>query len=65
MAAGRYLTFVALGDREYKSLDVVLFIFRTVIDTNPKGYFLAAQAVVPQMIERGCGKIINSKDTHR
>ena len=30
-----------------------------VIDTNLKGYFLVAQAVVPQMIERGYGKVIN------
>ncbi|MBW2409873.1 MAG: SDR family NAD(P)-dependent oxidoreductase, partial [Deltaproteobacteria bacterium] len=27
-----------------------------VINTNLKGYFLVAQAVVPQMIERGYGK---------
>jgi NAD(P)-dependent dehydrogenase (short-subunit alcohol dehydrogenase family) len=30
-----------------------------IIDTNLKGYFLVAQAVVPQMIERGYGKVIN------
>ncbi|MBI5016540.1 MAG: glucose 1-dehydrogenase [Deltaproteobacteria bacterium] len=30
-----------------------------IIDTNLKGYFLTAQAVVPQMIERGYGKVIN------
>lgn len=30
-----------------------------VIDTNLKGYFLVAQAVAPQMLERGYGKIIN------
>ena len=30
-----------------------------VITTNLKGYFLVAQAVVPQMIERGYGKVIN------
>jgi len=30
-----------------------------VINTNLKGYFLVAQAVVPQMIERGYGKVIN------
>ena len=30
-----------------------------IIDTNLKSYFLVAQAVVPQMIERGYGKIIN------
>ena len=30
-----------------------------VIDTNLKGYFLVAQAAVPQMIERGYGKVIN------
>ena len=30
-----------------------------VIDTNLKGYLLVAQAVVPQMIERGYGKVIN------
>ena len=30
-----------------------------VINTNLKGYFLIAQAVVPQMIERGYGKVIN------
>lgn len=30
-----------------------------VINTNLKGYYLAAQAVVPQMIERGYGKVIN------
>lgn len=30
-----------------------------VIDTNLKGYFLVTQAVAPQMIERGCGKVIN------
>ncbi|OGP68589.1 MAG: 2-deoxy-D-gluconate 3-dehydrogenase [Deltaproteobacteria bacterium RBG_13_53_10] len=30
-----------------------------VINTNLKGYFLVAQAVAPQMIERGYGKVIN------
>jgi NAD(P)-dependent dehydrogenase (short-subunit alcohol dehydrogenase family) len=30
-----------------------------VINTNLKGYFLVAQAVVPQMIESGYGKVIN------
>jgi NAD(P)-dependent dehydrogenase (short-subunit alcohol dehydrogenase family) len=30
-----------------------------VMDTNLKGYFLVAQAVVPQMLERGYGKVIN------
>ncbi|MFV2068070.1 MAG: SDR family NAD(P)-dependent oxidoreductase [Pirellulales bacterium] len=30
-----------------------------VIDTNLKGYFLVTQAVAPQMIDRGYGKIIN------
>jgi NAD(P)-dependent dehydrogenase (short-subunit alcohol dehydrogenase family) len=30
-----------------------------VINTNLKGYFLVAQAVVPQMIERGYGKVLN------
>lgn len=30
-----------------------------VIDTNLKGYFLVTQAIVPQMIERGYGKVIN------
>jgi len=30
-----------------------------VINTNLKGYFLVTQAVVPQMIERGYGKVIN------
>ncbi len=30
-----------------------------VINTNLKGYFLMAQAVVPQMIEHGYGKVIN------
>jgi len=30
-----------------------------VITTNLKGYFLVSQAVVPQMIERGYGKVIN------
>ena len=30
-----------------------------VIDTNLKGYYLVAQAVVPQMIEHGYGKVIN------
>ncbi|MBN2032512.1 MAG: glucose 1-dehydrogenase [Deltaproteobacteria bacterium] len=30
-----------------------------VIATNLKGYFLVAQAVVPQMIDRGYGKVIN------
>lgn len=30
-----------------------------VIDTNLKGYFLVAQAVIPQMIEGGYGKVIN------
>ncbi len=29
------------------------------IDTNLKGYFLMAQAVVPQMLSRGSGKVIN------
>jgi NAD(P)-dependent dehydrogenase (short-subunit alcohol dehydrogenase family) len=31
----------------------------SVINTNLKGYFLVAKAVVPQMIERGYGKVIN------
>ena len=30
-----------------------------IIATNLKGYFLMAQVVVPQMIERGYGKVIN------
>lgn len=30
-----------------------------VIDTNLKGYYLVAKAVVPQMIEHGYGKVIN------
>jgi NAD(P)-dependent dehydrogenase (short-subunit alcohol dehydrogenase family) len=30
-----------------------------VINTNLKGYFLVAQALVPQMLERGYGKVIN------
>jgi len=30
-----------------------------IINTNLKGYFLVAQAVVPQMIKRGYGKVIN------
>jgi NAD(P)-dependent dehydrogenase (short-subunit alcohol dehydrogenase family) len=30
-----------------------------ILNTNLKGYFLVAQAVVPQMIERGYGKVIN------
>jgi NAD(P)-dependent dehydrogenase (short-subunit alcohol dehydrogenase family) len=30
-----------------------------IMDTNLKGYFLVAQAVVPQMIERKYGKVIN------
>lgn len=30
-----------------------------VMDTNLKGYYLVAKAVVPQMIERGYGKVIN------
>lgn len=30
-----------------------------VLDTNLKGYFLVAQAVVPHMIEQGGGKVIN------
>jgi NAD(P)-dependent dehydrogenase (short-subunit alcohol dehydrogenase family) len=30
-----------------------------IINTNLKGYFLVAQAVVPQMIERGYGKVIH------
>lgn len=30
-----------------------------VINTNLKGYFLVSQAVVPQMLERGYGKVIN------
>ena len=30
-----------------------------IIATNLKGYFLVAQAVVPQMLQRGYGKVIN------
>ena len=30
-----------------------------VIDTNLKGYFLVTQAVAPQMLDRGYGKVIN------
>lgn len=33
--------------------------FEKVIDVNLKGMFLVSQAVAPQMIERGWGKIIN------
>ncbi len=34
--------------------------FDAVIDVNLKGVFNAAQAVVPGMIERGCGVILNA-----
>ncbi len=30
-----------------------------ILNTNLKGYYLVAQAVVPQMVERGYGKVIN------
>jgi NAD(P)-dependent dehydrogenase (short-subunit alcohol dehydrogenase family) len=30
-----------------------------ILDTNLKGYFLVAQAVAPQMIARGYGKVVN------
>ena len=30
-----------------------------VLNTNLRGYFFVAQAVVPQMVERGYGKVIN------
>ncbi len=30
-----------------------------ILNTNLKGYFLVAQTVVPQMLERGYGKVIN------
>lgn len=30
-----------------------------IINTNLKGYYLVAQAVVPQMVSRGYGKVIN------
>ena len=30
-----------------------------ILNTNLKGYFMVAQAVVPQMLERGYGKVIN------
>jgi len=30
-----------------------------IINTNLKGYFLVTQAVAPQMLERGYGKVIN------
>ena len=30
-----------------------------ILNTNLKGYFLVAKAVVPQMLERGYGKVIN------
>ena len=30
-----------------------------IINTNLKGYFLVAQAIVPQMLARGYGKVIN------
>ncbi|MEW6348482.1 MAG: glucose 1-dehydrogenase [Thermodesulfobacteriota bacterium] len=30
-----------------------------ILSTNLKGYFLVAQTVVPQMLERGYGKVIN------
>lgn len=30
-----------------------------ILSTNLKGYFLVAQAVAPQMLERGYGKVIN------
>ncbi len=30
-----------------------------ILSTNLKGYFLVAQAVVPQMLDRGYGKVIN------
>jgi meso-butanediol dehydrogenase/(S,S)-butanediol dehydrogenase/diacetyl reductase len=41
--------FVDLDEREWNR----------VFDVNVKGVFLACRAVVPQMIERGAGKIIN------
>jgi len=31
----------------------------SILTTNLKGYFLVAQAVAPQMLERGYGKVIN------
>ena len=30
-----------------------------VLNTNLRGYFLVAQVVVPAMLSRGCGKVIN------
>jgi NAD(P)-dependent dehydrogenase (short-subunit alcohol dehydrogenase family) len=45
----RSIPFVELDEREWNR----------VFDVNVKGVFLACRAVVPQMIERGAGKIIN------
>ena len=38
--------------------------FRAVVDTNLTGYFLAARSVVPRMLERGRGRIVNVSMNH-
>ncbi len=41
------------------ALEVTPEDWDTVVDTNLRGAFLVAQAVVPSMIERGWGRIVN------
>ena len=38
--------------------------FRAVVETNLTGYFLVARAVVPGMLERGAGRIVNVSMNH-
>jgi NAD(P)-dependent dehydrogenase (short-subunit alcohol dehydrogenase family) len=41
------------------ALDVTWDDWNQVLDTNLRGAFFVAQAVAPNMIERGCGRIVN------
>jgi NAD(P)-dependent dehydrogenase (short-subunit alcohol dehydrogenase family) len=38
--------------------------FRAVVDTNLTGYFLVAREVVPRMLRRGAGRVVNISMNH-
>ena len=45
--------------------ELPLEAFRTVLDTNFLGYYLVSRAMVPLMVERGRGKIVNVSTSDR
>jgi 3alpha(or 20beta)-hydroxysteroid dehydrogenase len=42
-----------------KLMDTDLDLYRRIVDVNQIGVFLGMKAVVPTMIEQGCGAIVN------